>query len=58
MKITVVGAGYVGLSNAVLLAQKYDVTLVELSAQKVELVNQKISPIQDNEISEYLATKN
>lgn len=58
MKITVVGAGYVGLSNAVLLAQKYDVTLVELSAQKVELVNKKISPIQDNEISEYLATKN
>ncbi len=57
MKITVVGAGYVGLSNAVLLAQHHEVTLVELSPEKVALINQKKSPIQDDEISEYLATK-
>lgn len=41
MKITVVGAGYVGLSNAVLLAQHHEVTLVELSPEKVALINQK-----------------
>ncbi len=57
MNITVVGAGYVGLSNAVLLAQKHNVTLVELNPEKVMLINQKVSPIQDAEISEYLATK-
>ncbi|WP_314722159.1 nucleotide sugar dehydrogenase [Haemophilus pittmaniae] len=57
MNITVVGAGYVGLSNAVLLAQKHNVTLVELNPEKVMLINQKVSPIQDAEISQYLATK-
>ncbi len=57
MNITVVGAGYVGLSNAVLLAQKHNVTLVELNPEKVMLINQKVSPIQDTEISQYLATK-
>lgn len=57
MKITVVGAGYVGLSNAILLAQQHDVTLVDISPEKVQLVNSKVSPIQDVEISEYLANK-
>ena len=57
MKITVVGAGYVGLSNAILLAQQHDVTLLDISPEKVQLVNSKVSPIQDVEISEYLANK-
>lgn len=57
MKITIVGAGYVGLSNAILLAQQHDVTLLDVSTEKVNLINNKISPIQDTEISEYLATK-
>ena len=53
MKITIVGAGYVGLSNAILLAQQHDVTLLDISPEKVQLVNSKVSPIQDVEISEY-----
>ncbi|MGC7560278.1 nucleotide sugar dehydrogenase [Pasteurella sp. PK-2025] len=57
MKITIVGAGYVGLSNAILLAQKHDVTLLDVSTEKVNLINHKQSPIQDIEISEYLANK-
>lgn len=57
MKITIVGAGYVGLSNAILLAQQHNVTLLDVSTEKVNLINNKISPIQDTEISEYLATK-
>lgn len=57
MKITVVGAGYVGLSNAVLLAQKHEVTLLDVSPEKTALINVKRSPIQDVEISEYLANK-
>ncbi|WP_034549684.1 nucleotide sugar dehydrogenase [Carnobacterium funditum] len=57
MKITVVGTGYVGLSNAVLLAQHNDVTALEIIEEKVELINQKRSPIADKEIEEYLKTK-
>ncbi|WP_150538800.1 nucleotide sugar dehydrogenase [Actinobacillus vicugnae] len=57
MKITIVGAGYVGLSNAILLAQKHQVTLLDISAEKIEKINHKISPIQDKEIIEYLTTK-
>ncbi|MGX7393430.1 nucleotide sugar dehydrogenase [Carnobacterium mobile] len=57
MKITVVGTGYVGLSNAVLLAQHNEVTALEIVEEKVELINQKKSPIADKEIEEYLATK-
>ena len=57
MKITVVGAGYVGLSNAVLFAQRHEVKLLDISPEKTNLINRKISPIQDAEISEYLATK-
>lgn len=57
MKITIVGAGYVGLSNAILLAQQHEVTLLDVSLEKVNLINNKISPIQDAEISDYLATK-
>lgn len=53
-KITVVGAGYVGMSNAVLLAQHNQVAIVDLSRDKVDLINRKKSPIEDKEIQEYL----
>ncbi len=57
MNIAVVGAGYVGLSLAVLLAQHNNVTIVDVIPQKVEMINKKKSPIQDNEIEEYLTKK-
>ena len=57
MKIAVVGTGYVGLSNAVLLAQHHEVKAVDIIEDKVNKINQKISPIVDNEIQEYLSTK-
>ncbi len=53
-KITVIGAGYVGLSNAILLAQHHQVTALDLDKEKVDLINQKKSPILDKEIQEYL----
>ncbi len=56
-KIAVAGTGYVGLSNAVLLAQNNEVKAVDLVAEKVELLNSKKSPIEDKEISEYLSSK-
>ena len=57
MKITVAGVGYVGLSLAVLLAQKNEVVAVTTTPKKVDLINGKKSPIEDKEISEYLAAK-
>lgn len=57
LKITVVGTGYVGLSNAILFAQHNEVIALEIIEEKVNLVNQKKSPIVDREIEEYLATK-
>lgn len=57
MKIAVAGTGYVGLSLAVLLAQHNEVWAVDIISEKVEKINNKISPIQDNEIEEYLQTK-
>jgi UDPglucose 6-dehydrogenase len=57
MKIAVAGTGYVGLSIATLLAQHNDVTAVDIAAERVDLINRKQSPIQDNYIEEYLATK-
>lgn len=57
MKITVAGVGYVGLSLAVLLSQHNEVKAVSTTPKKVELINNRISPIQDKEISEYLAEK-
>ena len=56
-KVAVAGTGYVGLSNAVLLAQHNEVKAVDLVAEKVEMLNNKKSPIEDKEISEYVATK-
>ncbi len=56
-KIAVAGTGYVGLSMAILLAQHHQVTAVDIIPEKVGLINSKKSPIQDNEIEDYLAHK-
>lgn len=58
MKIAVVGAGYVGLSVSVLLATRYNVGLLEISEDRVKLLRNKVSPIHDDFISDYLANKN
>lgn len=58
MKIAVVGTGYVGLSNAVLLAQNNEVVALDIIKEKIADINNKKSPIQDKEIEEYLKTKN
>lgn len=58
MNITVVGTGYVGLSNAILLAQHHQVTALEIVEEKVEMINKGIAPIVDKEIEEYLAKGN
>ena len=57
MKITVAGVGYVGLSLAVLLAQHNEVTAVTTTPAKAELINSRLSPIQDKELEEYLREK-
>ena len=57
LKIAVAGTGYVGLSLAVLLAQHHQVTAVDIVPEKVELINSKKSPIQDEYIEKYLAEK-
>ena len=57
MKISIVGTGYVGLSNAVILAQHNKVFAVDVIQSKINLINKKQSPITDNEIAEYLAKK-
>lgn len=57
MKIAVAGTGYVGLSLAVLLAQHNQVKAVDIVPEKVEKINNRISPIQDSEIEDYLANK-
>lgn len=54
MKITVAGTGYVGLSNAILLAQHNEVIALDIIQEKVDSINNKKSPIIDNEIEEYL----
>ena len=57
MKIVIVGLGYVGLSNAVLLAQHNEVIGVDVSQERVDALNSRISPIVDMELSEYLKEK-
>ena len=57
MKIAVVGSGYVGTSNAVLLSQHHEVVVLDIVAEKVALINARKSPIEDTEMEHYLAHK-
>ena len=57
MKITITGAGYVGLSSAMLLSQKNEVIILDIDPSKIEQLNNKISPIADSDIENFLLNK-
>jgi len=57
MKITVAGAGYVGLSNSMLLAQNHEVVIFDINPEKIEKLNNKISPFSDEQINDFLLNK-
>lgn len=56
-KILIIGAGYVGLSNAILLSQKFDVTITDIDKEKINLINKKKSPFNDKKIEYYLSSR-
>lgn len=58
IKVAVVGTGYVGLSNAILLAQHNDVVALDVDAAKVQMINDRVSPIADKDIEEFLSNRN
>ena len=58
MKITVVGAGYVGLSNALLFSKQHEVIILDIDQSRIKQINQKISPISDTCIQSYLTESN
>ena len=58
MKISIIGAGYVGLSLALLISRKYHVNLLDTDQKKISLLKKKISPIKDSEIKKFLKLKN
>ena len=57
MKITIVGTGYVGLSNAMILSQNHEVIALDIIPEKIEQLNNKISPILDIKMKDFLANK-
>ena len=57
MKIVVAGMGYVGMANAVLLAQYHEVWAIDILSEKIDLINRRKSPIEDKEIEKYLLEK-
>jgi len=54
MKVVVAGAGYVGLSNAILLSQNHEVVLLDINPTRVTQINNKVSPIQDEKVQDFL----
>ena len=58
MKIAIVGIGYVGLSNAILLSQNNEVVALDVSSEKIEQLNNKISPIKDSDIKSIISFGN